>query len=528
MGKNFCIGFFLCISLCSWGQEHAWVYFKDKQESAAYMSNPLTMLSQKALDRRAKQQIALDLYDVPITATYLNTVGAIDGVEVLAKSKWFNAVHVQGTRNVILSLRDLSFVERVVFAADEPATQSASQKQLTDKFAELPAFNYGNSANQIEMINLDQLHAENFTGEGMTIAVMDGGFPNVNTFAAFTNLRVQGQLKGGYDFVRRNANFYTGVSHGTSVLSIMAGYVDGQLIGTAPAADYYLFITEDGANESPLEESLWVEAAEKADSLGVDIINTSLGYSTFDDARYNYTYADMDGNTTFITRGADMAFSRGMMVVVSAGNEGNKTWRYITAPADGVDVLTIGAVDGLTQPTSFSSYGPTADGRTKPDITAKGGGTTIVNSSGAVSTGSGTSYSGPVIAGAVACLWQANPTKTNREILDIIRSSGNLFNNPTPQEGFGIPDFKQALETLSLGDATTPSLRVYPNPTQESLFVTVEGNARAEISIFDVAGRRLVHKKLGPSQTEISVAHFNAGIYLIQVNQSKFQKFIKQ
>jgi len=331
--------------------------------------------------------------------------------------------------------------------------------------------------------------------------------------------------------VHRNSNFYTGDSHGTSVLSAMAGFVNGQLVGTAPDANYYLFITEDSAIEIPLEESLWVEAAERADSLGVDIINTSLGYSTFDDARYNYTYADMNGKTAFITRGADIAFSRGMIIVNSAGNSGSDTWHYITAPADGFDVLTIGAVDENEIIMVFSSFGPTADGRIKPDANAKGGSTTIINGSGVVSTGSGTSFASPVICGVIACFWQAYPNKTNTEIVQIIRESGHLFTSPTDQEGYGIPDFQNAFNTLTIDDNFMDNFELYPNPFQDKIKFQFQNDFNElQVSIYDVLGKRILDKQISKHSPVLQVSHLSKGLYILKIiqnNKSRSFKMIK-
>ncbi|HBK72162.1 MAG TPA: peptidase S8 [Flavobacteriaceae bacterium] len=514
---TFIILFFLVCNL-TFSQEHAWVYFKDKPDEATFLANPLTMLTQKALDRRGKQNISLDSKDIPIAEMYETTIRNANGIQVKAKSKWLNALHILGSETDIKALSNLSFVKSVDFAANDLNAKSVLKKQ--HKFDIQTEFNYGGSFNQIEMLKGEVLHQKGFTGEGMTIAVMDGGFPGVNTLSAFQRMRDNNQIKGGYDYVQRNANFYTGFSHGTSVLSTMAGFVDEKLVGTAPDADYYLFITEKGATETPLEESLWVEAAEKADSLGVDVINTSLGYNTFDDSRYNYTYADMNGKTTFITRGADIAFSRGMIVVNSAGNEGDKTWRYITAPGDGFNVLTIGAVYGNESIVAFSSFGPSADGRTKPDVLAKGGATTIINRTGNVTTGNGTSFSSPVICGVIACFWQANPTKTNAEIIKAIKESGHLYANPTSQEGYGIPDFEKAITTLTVDELFFDTFKVYPNPFQDKLqFYFANISDEIEVSIYDVLGRKVLIQQLNQQQSEINTEFLSQGIYLVQIKQ---------
>ncbi|MFN9115040.1 MAG: peptidase S8, partial [Bacteroidota bacterium] len=298
-------------------QEDAWVYFNAKPNAQTFFDNPLSELSQRSLDRRMVQGIPLDLKDVPIFQPYIDQISSNPNIEVLAKSKWFNALHVQGTEEDIRALETLNFVDRVDFAnrlLNNPLRSAAQPKKIkkVNKLLEsAELFNYGNSANQIQMLNGHLLHQQNYTGNGKIIAVMDGGFPGVNTASSFSRLRNNNKILGGYDFVNRSANFYSGISHGTLVLSTMGGFRDNQLVGTAPDASYYLFITEDGANEWPLELSLWVEAAEEADRLGVDIINTSLGYTEFDNPNYNFTYADMNGNTTFITKGLDIAYSRG-------------------------------------------------------------------------------------------------------------------------------------------------------------------------------------------------------------------------
>jgi len=441
-------------------QEHAWVYLKDKPSEASYFASPLTMLSQRALDRRTTQNIVLDSKDVPIEASYYNQINTISGITILAKSKWMNAIHVLGDVDDINALTTTyTFIESIEFANDalnlniisketsktKKVTQHKTKKSKVD-------LDYGNATHQIEMLGGDVLHENGFTGEGMHIAVIDAGFPNVNTLAAFSKIRENNQILGGYDFVDRNEDFYSGGSHGTNVLSDIAGYLEGNFIGTAPDASFYLFRTEDDDNETPLEESLWVEAAERADSLGVNIVNTSLGYTDFDNSDYDYTYNDMDGETTFISRGAEIAASRGMLMVMSAGNSGNTSWKYITAPADAASVFSVGAVNADEEIASFSSFGPTVDGRVKPDVLAQGASAYVISSiTGNPITSNGTSFSAPIMTGVIACFWQAFPDKTNMEIMQLIRESADRYNNPTDQYGYGIPDFEIAYSsTLSL------------------------------------------------------------------------------
>ncbi|MDD2986460.1 S8 family serine peptidase, partial [Flavobacterium sp.] len=325
---------FLFVANGVFAQEDAWIYLTDKPNAEYYFQNPLEMLSQRALDRRMVQNISLDLLDVPIYEAYITQIAAQPGITVLAQSKWMNCLHVRGLQTEVEALSEFSFVSSIQFAnaslnQNGRLSQTNSEAKVTKNLEIQVSFMYGNSTNQIEMIGGDLLHQANFTGSGKIIAVMDNGFPGVNTTEAFQRLRDNNQILGGYDFVNRDEDVYEGGSHGTLVLSTMGGFKEGELVGTAPDASYYLFKTE-APYENPLEESFWVEAAELADSLGVDIISTSLGYSVFDNPNYNYTYANMNGTTTFSARGADLAFTRGMICVTSAGNSGNNSWQYIT------------------------------------------------------------------------------------------------------------------------------------------------------------------------------------------------------
>ena len=511
--------------------EDAWVYFKDKPSQSSFIAAPLTMLSQRALERRTRYNITLDLNDVPAEASYISQIKNTTGITVKAKSKWLNALHIQGTQTDINNVLNFNFVSKVEYANKSlnPSGKNEKQQKRMQKSNKLNSntdFNYGNAANQIQMLKGNILHENNFTGSGMQIAIIDAGFPNVDNFAAFKRIRDNNQILGGYDFVNRNENFYTGYYHGMSVLSTIAGYVDNQFIGTAPDAKFYLFITEDAVNETPLEESLWVEAAEKADSLGVDVINTSLGYTTFDNSDYNYSYADMDGKTTFISRGAEIAFSRGMIVVNSAGNEGNVSWRYISAPADAASVLSIGAVSATGVIASFSSYGPTSDNRVKPDVCAQGAGVYIINSLGNIATSNGTSFSSPVLSGVVACLWQAFPDKNNAEIIQLVKESANLYANPTAQEGYGIPNFETVFNLLHI-EETEEILEVvaYPNPSENELkFKFPDQVSEMELLVFNVLGKQISSEKITITNPTTDISNLAQGLYFMQL---KFDSKIK-
>ncbi|MBN4082749.1 S8 family serine peptidase [bacterium AH-315-A23] len=493
------------------------------------------MLSQRALDRRLRYSIPLDARDVPVETLYISQVKSTHGITVLAKSKWLNAIHIKGTQTDIDKLKNVDFVAKVEYA--NKSLNTAGRKlgkqpmvQKNNKLDVSTDFNYGNAANQIEMIHGDVLHQHNFTGEGMQIAIIDAGFPNVDKFAAFQRLRDNDQILGGYDFVHRNANFYTGHYHGMAVLSTIGGYIENEFVGTAPDAKFYLFISEDAVNETPLEESLWVEAAEKADSLGVDVINTSLGYTTFDNPAYNYTYNDMDGQTTFISRGAEIAFSRGMILVNSAGNEGNDSWHYVSAPADAVAVLSIGAVDASGTIANFSSFGPTTDNRIKPDVCAQGAQVYIINSSGNVATSNGTSFSSPVLTGVITCLWQAFQHKSNAEIIQLVKESSHLYSNYTNQEGFGIPNFQTIYELLVIEndaeDIDEPSL--FPNPTLNTInYKFPIGIDEMEVTVFNLLGKNVIESSVRKSNPTTDISFLSKGLYMVQIQYSDAIKTIK-
>jgi subtilisin family serine protease len=534
--------FVFLISLQLFAQEDAWVYLKDKPAAAEFLNAPLTMLSQRALDRRVKQNIAVDNKDVPMEVNYYSQIKNATGITVLAASKWLNSIHVQGTQTNINNLKtNYSFVDNIEFAnkglnAKGVVTRKLPTIKKGNKFEKTKTdFNYGDATNQISMLKGDYLNEQGHTGSGMQIAVIDAGFPNVNTLAAFERLRDNNQILGGYDFVDRSENFYTGNNHGTNVLSDIGGYIDGQFVGTAPDASFYLFRTEDGANEVPLEESLWVEAAERADSLGVDIINTSLGYTTFDNPNYNYTYADMDGNTTFISRGAEIGASRGMLLVNAIGNSGNSAWKYLGAPADAASVFAVGAVNAIETIASFSSFGPTADSRIKPDVLAHGQSVYVISHiTGNPITSNGTSFSSPIMAGVLACFWQAFPNLTNTQVMQRIRESADRYSNPHEQYGYGLPNFETAYATvLKIEEqALIKEISIYPNPVTTTFTLKVSNYdvSGLSIQIFSIIGKK-VFEKWNLKNTIIDVSELNSGIYILKIlsdTQEKTMKFIKR
>ncbi len=514
----------------AFAQQDAWVYLTDKQDVSFALDNPLTILTQRALNRKAAHSIAIDERDVPVNENYISQLKSETGITVLAKSKWFNAVHVRGSEADINSLLALNFVDYIDFADKSLNTSSRvlspqSKFEIEDTQVE---FVYGDTMNQVEMIGADELHLQDFTGEGIIIAVLDAGFTNVNTMSAFQRLRDNNDLLDGYDFVDRSTDIYafTENDHGTKVLSDMAGFVQDEFVGTSPDASFYLFRTEDIFSENPVEESYWVEAAERADSLGVNIINTSLGYKTYENPNYSYIDSDLDGNTTFSTRGANIASEKGILVINSAGNSGESG---VAAPADGINVLSIGAVDMDGLYVAFSSQGSTNQPTQKPDVVARGAGTYVIGADNVIVQNNGTSFSSPIMTGGAACLMQALPNASVEQLKQFIRESASQFNTPDSLLGFGIPDLQLALDIgLSVLENEVETFQLYPNPVATKLNVIFpQGLEQAELYIFDVLGKLVVEKILFNQFSQIDMTSMSPGIYMLRIKSSTISKTFK-
>ncbi|MCB0446776.1 MAG: S8 family serine peptidase [Gelidibacter sp.] len=527
------IGFVLS-QIISFAQQDAWVYLTDKENVSTSLQNPLTILTQRAIDRKNAHGIAIDQRDVPVNESYISQLKTQTGITVMAKSKWMNAVHVRGTQEDISLLINLSFVNYIDFA-DRNVTDLSRPAIQNDKFeveGTLVNYDYGTTQNQVEMIHVNDLHISNYTGEGMLIAVLDAGFPNVNTNGVFQRLRDNNDLLDGYDFVDRTSDVYayTGNTHGAKVLSDMGGFIQDEFVGTAPDASYYLFRTEDGGSENPVEESYWVEAAERADSLGVDIINSSLGYNIYDNSNYSYTQAEMNGQTAFISKGANIASEKGILVVNSAGNSGNNAWGIVTAPADASGVFTVAAVDmdGLYAP--FSSQGSADQTSQKPDVAAQGVAAAVVDETNTIVYNSGTSFSSPIMAGAIACLWQALPNATAEEIKQYVRMSASQYNTPDYFLGYGIPNLQLALNIgLSIQEEEISKLVLYPNPVDSILYIkipTQQDNA-TEVFIFDMLGKTVYTKQVSESNLTIDTSAFASGVYMVLFQTKKGKKTVK-
>ena len=480
-----------------------WVQFKDKDNSPYSIDNPEAFLSERALQRRANLGIAIDEYDLPVNPQYLQAV-ADCGAELINPSKWLNGVSVHVTDHVVIdAINALDCVTTVRNCPNDPKAQELKERWLAKEMQAVEGPSnfrgyYGGGTTQITQINGTALHDSGYQGEGVVIAVLDGGFVGMPNHPAFDNMREEGRLLGTRDFVYGSTSVYSQSSHGTSCLSTMAAFVPNTFVGTAPKASYYLLHTEDGGGENIVEEYNWVSGAEYADSLGVDVCSTSLGYIDFDMSQWDHPQSHFDGRTAPASIGAEIATSRGMICLNSAGNEG-EPWGggsqcTLGIPADAEHVLTIGAVDGDGRRAYFSSVGPTYDGRIKPDVMAMGQDTYVASSDGSYYNGSGTSFSNPVMAGAVACLRQARPYASVQEICDAVRACSDRANNPDNRYGYGIPDFSQALEILDVEEPeNTPAhiISVYPNPSNGEVHVVLNDLHKAELTVFDIMGRKL-------------------------------------
>ena len=511
------------------------VQLKDKGNTSYSVDRPEEFLSKKSIDRRKKQHLSIEKSDLPISEEYINRIEEL-GCKVVAKSKWIKTVSVHCSDSLLIDkLKDLDFVENVEFAwkSNDSITTDKKTTKRNRPMSKKTGY-YGFASDQITTVNGQHLHDSGYFGEDMEIAVIDGGYTNLDEILLLDNVFI----KGMKDFVYDGVDMLKSAEHGTSTLSTMAGNYANEYVGTAPRAKYWLLRSEDGRSEYPIEEDYWITAVEYADSVGVDLINTSLGYSKFDAPAKSYTYEQLDGNTSPMTRAADIAVTKGIFLVVSAGNEGALQWKKITVPADAKNVLTVGAMTKDSVIASFSSKGPTYDGRIKPDIVALGSQINVIGSSGEIIINSGTSFAGPVMCGLLACLWQAFPDLTNLELLDIIKRSGSKYSAPGESYGYGVPDMKLAMEIAK--DITT-GIEVDEIETIDSSNFEFQSDSvghirikkhsfndssRYTITIISIDGRLLVNDSFDKEEF-----NFNAGVaekraYVInlrntEINQSK-------
>ena len=518
------------------------VVFKDKGSTPFSISQPEKFLSQRAIERRKRQNILIEETDLPIDPSYLSQLRITNTVRVLNQSKWLNQACIEILdSNILAKIKQLPFVKEV-----RPLNGfSSNNNTIKNKFLleqavenapaiikEISDFSYGSSSLQINMHEGEFLHNKGYTGKGMLISIIDAGFYHYKTLPAFDSVRAGNQILDTYDFVNNKISVNEEDAHGMFCFSIIASNIPGMLVGSSPGAQFLLYKSEDIFTEFPIEEQNWIAAAERSDSAGADIISTSLGYNTFDNPIYNYLYKDMNGVTTMISRGANEAAKKGIILVVAAGNEGQNSWHYITAPADSKGILSVAAVNQSGIPAAFSSYGPSSDGRIKPDIASMGVGTAISSVTGNVASGNGTSFATPNIAGLTSCLWQAFPEFSSGEIMGAITKSSSIYNAPDERIGYGIPNFRIAFEILTklriiknaeriLG---SNEIKVYPNPFHDQFNILLKSTStgKANLSLYDITGKLVFSKLIEVTAGQVQVLNFDnlpiliKGIYVLK------------
>ncbi len=522
-----------------------WVKFTDKNGSPYTIGNPSAYLTARSIARRTAQGIAIDITDIPVDQTYINQINAT-GAQVFQRSKWMNAaIVIINNATQLSAINNLTCVSSSAPVGKYIKTKSSEELSVNaiepsyKKQSQVTAYNYGPSFTQVNQIGADCMHNEGYRGQNMVIAVIDAGFENVNTNPVFDSLRNEGRLLGTRDYVQGNTSVNEDYLHGANCLSLIAGNTPGQLIGTAPKAGYWLIRSEDAATEKIIEENNWVVAAEFADSVGADITTTSLGYTTFDNPSQNHVYADLNGRTAVASIAATMAARKGIFVLNAAGNEGGGAWNYIGVPADADSICAVGAVNGSGVHANFSSVGPTSDGRIKPDLSSMGQGSYVCNANGLFSSGNGTSYATPILAGAVACLWQANPTKTNMQILQALRATASQATNPDNVYGWGIPSMCAAHNLLNGTNVSVNEIikathfKLFPNPAKQQISFSL--NQKPElITLYDVLGNAMafsvIEKQTNTFELVFSSEMAN-GVYFISIKTTEGvinSKFVKE
>lgn len=526
------IGLFLFAINALSAQTYA-VYFTDKSGTPYTLGRPSDFLSQRSLDRRARLGIGLTEEDLPVTPSYIEQV-AEKGGTILWSSKWLNCVLARVPNdNVLNEIRSLNCVRKVEYIypqAGKALPAASPQKPIKNHTEAAYAYNdaallYGKAAGQIQQINGIAVHERGYQGRGVLVAVLDAGFANVNSVSAFRHLFDEDRIVLARDIVQPGNDIYHEDinSHGTSVLSCMAAYLPNNMVGTAPKASYCLIRTEDARSEYPIEEYNWVVGAELADSIGADILNSSLSYSTFSDPSLDHTYSEMDGKTAVSSIGAQKLLERGVFICVSAGNSGNdSSWPWIGAPADVSDALTVGAVDDNGYSVSFSSIGPNAAHAQKPNVVTRGANATIINKDGTIATtGSGTSYASPIACGMVACLIQACPEIGPASLKSLIEASSSKYTSPTNKMGYGIPNFDNVFQQLPICRPILKTrLDVYPNPTAR-LIHTRSDVLLTKAVVYDITGRPVLEKALGNFYAKIDMFALNSGLYILHLYNDK-------
>ena len=453
MGKRLIVfATVVLLAASSWAQQDTLKYrisLKDKTATAYSLERPEQFLSQKAIARRRKQHLAIDSTDLPVCRKYVDEIRK-QGVNIVVTGKWENFVTVSCNDSTLINrIAAMPFVRAAEKVWTAPKTEGDAIA-TRDSVANSPKIYadsiYGPAITQIQLSNGDKLHDAGFKGQGMTIAVIDAGFHNLDRITAMDNIRILGTK----DFVNPQGDLFAESSHGLSVLSCIGMNRPAVMTGTAPEASFWLLRSEDEYSEHLVEQDYWAAAVEFADSVGADVLNTSLGYYAFDDKSKNYKYRDLDGRHALMSRQASRIADKGMVLVCSAGNSGMGSWKKITPPGDAENVLTVGAVNRQAVLAPFSSVGNTADNRIKPDVVAVGEGADVIRTDGNQGKANGTSFSSPIMCGMVACLWQACPGLTAKELIELVRSSGDRAGYPDNIYGYGVPDMWKAYESYKL------------------------------------------------------------------------------
>jgi len=523
------------------------IYLSDKANSPYSIENPSAYLSQRAIDKRARFNIPITEQDIPVNPQYKQQILALDPLmQPLAVSKWMNTFTVYcPDSTVVPQIESLPFVDSIMavgaYILQDPPVTHIPENHISIVHNSLnptkDAIDYGEGLAQIALMNGIPLHEEGFHGEGMLIAVIDGGFFGIETCSFYQELVNSGRFYGHYslmpNFVDTLESGWQEV-HGTIVTAAIAANTNGELVGTAPAASYALIHTEWVGSEELVEEDFWANGAEIADSIGADVINSSLGYRSFPDfPQSDITYADMDGVNSIASRCATILGQKGVIVCIAAGNDGNNAYYHISRPGDAFDILCVGACTSDSIIAGFSSHGPSYDGRVKPDITSQGVETACYYPGDWLSTADGTSLATPVATGLCACLWQAMPAYTSTEMMQFIRESGHLYNNPNPEYGYGIPNFyKIYTDHVGINDYNPLQLSVYPNPATDKLYLTNPDGSIQSIQIFNAAGQLVLQQSInGATLIEINVTSLPKGFYVgtatMKGNRTATFKFVK-
>ncbi|MEI9921630.1 MAG: S8 family peptidase [Bacteroidota bacterium] len=511
---------FACIGLQAAAQNRYVVYFTDKNSSTFSLSEPEKFLSPRAISRRLKQNIDITTEDLPVNLNYiqqLNTAGA----KVFFTSRWLNCALVQTTSDIATSVQALPFIMKVEYVA--PGAKLTNGRVKSPKNRKQTG---GAEATkrQLQMVGIDVMQDEDIHGEGVYVAVLDAGFPGVNTGSPFQHLFTDNKIIDAYDFVYNTKNVYRYDEHGTEVFSVIGANSD-LFTGGAYEATFQLYVTEDDNSEYRVEEYNWLFAAERADSVGVDVIQTSLGYNTFDDSSMDYKKAtDLTGKVAIISKAASGALARGIVVVSSAGNEGTNSWGTVTPPADVDGVIAVGSVTSAGSRSPFSSFGPTSDNRIKPDVMALGSGTSIIRPSGDNGYASGTSLAAPIITSLVAGLIQRFPDIDPNVIAEQVIATASQHEHPDNLMGFGVPSYSATSAVLE-GLLPLEEISVYPNPTDTGKFSVrfKQPGVEATIIVYDLHGRILSTHNVtvkGNNPIEIDMADLPASSYLVKVKTS--------